>query len=202
MIELEKRGYLTVEFKRWLDENARLIDRYHQMNIFCENTADSAVVFGDKKYTMSIVLSRRESGLSGLVKMKKGDMGAASRQEYQFDFDPNDADSLLGILETLGIIGYCPRYYLRTDYQWGDFEISVKENGLLADHFEVELTVGEENMVADGLKKMEGFFDERGLKIFTKEEYEKVLRQIFEDNPPVKWGEIDMGMILNQNTKN
>lgn len=193
MIEIEQRGYLTPEFKNWLEANSEKVDEYDQVNIFCQETSDVDYVFEKKKYTMSVVLTRRGDRVTGKAKVKKGDYGAVSRQEYEFDFDPKDTSDLLGVLETLGINGYCPREYHRTDYKYGDFEISTKENGLLADHFEVEMVVEDESKVEEGKKLMGRFFAERGVKIFEKEEYELLLRKIFEENPPVSWEEIELG---------
>ncbi|MBU0648459.1 hypothetical protein KJ855_04750 [Patescibacteria group bacterium] len=192
MIEIEQRGYLTKEFKDWLDGNAEKIDEYDQVNIFCQETSDVDYVFDKKKYTMSVVLTKRGDRVLGKAKVKKGDYGAVSRQEYEFDFDPKDTPDLLGVLETLGINGYCPREYHRTDYKYGNFEISAKENGLLADHFEVEMQVEDESKVGEGKKMMDKFFAERGVKIFKKNEYELLLRKIFEDNPPVQWDQISL----------
>ncbi|MFA4930966.1 MAG: hypothetical protein WC570_03835 [Patescibacteria group bacterium] len=192
MIEIEQRGYLTVDFKNWLEGNAEKVDEYEQINVFCESDQDSVAGFVDKKYTMSVVLTKRKGVVTGEAKMKKGDIGADSRQEYRFDFDPDDIDSLLGILETLGITGYCPRYYQRTDYKYRGFDISLKENGLLADHFEIELGVGDELKVEEGKEAMNDFILERGLQILAKDEYESILQKIYKDNPPVPWEEIDL----------
>lgn len=192
MIEIEQRGYLSESFKGWLEGNAEKVDEYEQLNVFCESDQDSVEGFVDKKYTMSVVLTKRHGVVTGEAKMKKGDIGAASRQEYQFDFDPDDIDSLLGILETLGVTGYCLRYYQRTDYKYREFDISLKENGLLADHYEIETGVSDESKVEEGKKIMNQFIQERGLNILGKDEYEPILQQIYKDNPPVKWEEIDL----------
>lgn len=191
MIEIEKRGFLTNDLRAFLRSKAKKIKEYYQMNLFCENSGSPGIVYQGKMHTMAIVLKRIDNQTQAYVNLKGGDLGKTARRESKFDFDPNNLEDLVRIFGVLGINGFCPRYYKRTDYEYDGMEISTKEDGLLADHFEVEIQVENQELVREAEIKMNDFFEQLGLKYFGKEEYEKLLLDIYNANPPEKYELID-----------
>ncbi|MCA9385209.1 hypothetical protein KC717_01015, partial [Candidatus Dojkabacteria bacterium] len=141
-IEIEKRGPISQKEKerlvQFLTKKGALIKKTEQLAIFCE-TDD----INDSKKTVSLNLLKDTStgDFDCTLKAKLGAWGKHARKEITFPFSEADFESVIGFMEVLGITRACPRFYLRSDYAYDIYKFSIKEEGLLEDHFEIETEI-------------------------------------------------------------
>lgn len=91
-----------------------------------------------------------------------------------------------------GVVNGCPRFYYREDYKYKDLTISIKNQGLLTDHFEVEIELEDESKKSEAEIQIEDFISEMNLVLWTEDEYKVLIKKVFEENPPISFEEIDL----------
>lgn len=189
-LEIEKRGYLNTNEKalliKFLDKNALFKSTKKQLNIFCSINND---YFSEKtkiKSSLSIVIE--EDIISKEIKMflksKFGNVEDLKREEVSINLEKTSPLEIFKFLRSLGIEEGCPRYYLRKDYTYNNLNVTIKENGLVPDHFEVELIKG--NNVDD----IDQFINKNKLNCFSSSQYKQLLKELLINNPPVLLNEI------------
>ncbi len=195
MIEIEKRGPLTKQqfqdFQKFLSENAMLIGKYNQVGIFTTFKNEQ----NKNQINISISQNLIENSTTTRLKAKLGDLKDTARQELSLPFELKNINSIFDFLRMFGVVNGCPRFYYREDYKYKDLTISIKNQGLLTDHFEVEIELDDESAKLQAEKQIEDFITEIKLVLWTEDEYKALITKVFEENPPVDFDTIDLSML-------
>jgi len=204
VIEVEKRGLLSAKqkqsFLNFLKSKARFIRECNQLTVFCETSGDLLGTIDKAKARISIGIVKNFAleKVNCTLKAKLGKMESQSRKEIEIPFSFQLLNSVFAFLNIFGINSGCPRFYHRIDYQYQNFIISVKDQGLIPDHFEIETTVKSKTKIRKSYKDIEAFAKLQGLKIFTEAEYKKLMLGLYRDNPPVPFEKIDLSAIVSK----
>jgi adenylate cyclase class IV len=199
-IEIEKRGKLTPTKKKGLlallNKKGKLLGEYHQISVFIESDNKITGNIENTKASIAIVIRRNliNNRVKCVLKVKVGKMESGTRDEIKIPFTYNDLGHILDLLRVFGISKGCPRFYHRLDYKLGNYLISIKDKGLLYDHFEIETTVSDSSQIENMEKKMKKWLRDVKLSAFSEEKYKHLLIKIFKENPPIDFADIDFNV--------
>ena len=202
MIEVELRGPLTAaNRKKVLAAVSRLgkkVREVNQLTIFCDTQGPQFGNFSNPKLRLAIQLSQEvpNKNLRLALKVKSGHWAKVSRQETVLDLYPSSLSKVYLILESLGINSGCPRFYHRLDFVIDGVDLSIKDSGLAPDHWEAELAVDKEELVPDAKKRLRNLIDKLRLTVWSENEYQRLLTNIYQKNPPIAFSEVDMSLYL------
>lgn len=194
MIEIEKRGPLTkkqyVELQKFLISNAKLTGKYNQIGIF------STFKNERNKNQINISISQDILGKQTRAKLKAklGDLKSTARKEISIPFDIKEIQSIFDFLEVFGVKDGCPRFYYREDYVYNGITVSIKNGGLLEDHFETEVEVENEFAKDEAELKLIEFTKELGIEIWEEDTYQSLIKKVFDENPPIDFAKIDLSI--------
>jgi len=184
VIEIEKRGPLNPlkkkKLKSFLRKKAKLLGEFNQLSVFIES--DNAITGNIENAKASIAIAIQKNILTRKtkceLKVKVGKFESGARKEIVIPFTFNNINQILDFLRVFGLVEGCPRYYHRTDYKLDNYIISIKESGLLADHFEIETSVENTDDIASEEKKMKLWLKKQKLSVYTQESYKKLILKI------------------------
>lgn len=202
MIEVEKRGLFKSKeekskFLEFLARKASLKSQSKQLSIFIESDSPFLGNLQDAKASIAIALTKNSLNdeESGVLKAKFGKKESNSRKEVAIPFIVKEVQQIYDFLSIFHITTGAPRYYKRTDYEYEGFLISIKEDGLAPDHFEIEKEVGDQAEVEDAIVQMQDFVDDFGLEFLTDADYKNLMIKIFNENPPIPLENINLSPI-------
>ncbi len=194
MIEIEKRGPLLEEqfqeFQKFLSKNSQLLGKYNQLGIFTTFKNDQ----NKNQINISISQNLSENSTTARLKAKLGDLKDTARQELSLPFDLKNIDSIFDFLRMFGVVNGCPRFYYREDYKYKNFTISLKNQGLLQDHYEIEIELEDESQRNKAEDQIEEFISEMNLVLWTEDEYKVLIKKVFDENPPIDFDKIDLSI--------
>lgn len=204
MIEVELRGPLKEKREELIAhavKHGTLLGELNQIAIFCDTWDERLGNFYDPKVRVAFQLSydvhTKQQSLH--LKVKNGHWANVGRQEVVLHLRPEELPRAYQLLNTFGITSGCPRFYHRIDYQIGDITLSLKEDGLAPDHWEVEIAV-EKNDEAKAHKQLQAFLKNLGFMPWTEEEYKTIINKVYRENPPVEFGKIDVSRVWRENS--
>ncbi len=197
MIEIEKRGPINpTQYKalqQFLKDNGEQVLRCNQVGIF--TTYKNGEV--KNQINISITQDLDKETTKARLKAKLGDLKDSARKEISIPFEVKDIDSIYDMLRMFGVSNGCPRYYYREDYKYEDLTVSIKNGGLLTDHYEIEIEIENESEKESSIEKLETFIRSQNLELWNEDEYKVLIKKIFEENPPIPFAEIDVTQYLN-----
>ncbi|MBI5356477.1 hypothetical protein HZB78_02590 [Candidatus Collierbacteria bacterium] len=196
MIEIELRGRLTgLARKRVLEycwKQGKLLGEFNQIAIFCDTQNEQLGNFYDPKVRIALQLSHdvrsREKTL--FLKAKNGHWADVGREELILKLDFGVLKQAYQLLETFGITKGCPRFYHRLDYKFGDIILSLKDGGLVPEHWEAEISATKQNEKA-AHKKLQKFLEKLNLIPWSETEYKDIVNKVYRENPAVEFDKID-----------
>lgn len=201
MIEVEKRGKLSqnelIGLKSFLSRKGKLLKKLKQLNIFIEFDSPFLGDIGNTKASINISLSNEilKKQTTGRLKVKGGNMQSSSRTEVSIPFDIKDINEIYKFLSVFNINRGCPRFYYREDYEYNGITISIKEQGLAPDHFEAEIEIEDIKDREYAEERINEFTKSLNLQFYTDEEYKSIMLNIFKENPPIDFSDIDLGLV-------
>ena len=149
------------------------------------------------KVSLSLAIFKRldKEKTTFQLKAKTGRMESGTRKEILISFKRTELKQILAFLELFEIKTGCLRFYHRYDFQYGQYFISLKENGFAPDHFEIETTAKNQEAVGKEGQKIQVLLNSLGLKAYSEEEYKEIMLSTFRRYPPVPFSEIDFSTV-------
>lgn len=197
MIEIEKRGPINPTqyeaLQQFLKDNGEQVLRCNQVGIF--TTYKNGEV--KNQINISVTQDLDKETTKARLKAKLGDLKDSARKEISIPFEVSNIQSIYDFLAMFGVSTGCPRYYYREDYKYEDLTISIKNGGLLTDHYEIEIEIENESEKESSIEKLEAFIRSQNLELWNEDEYKVLIKKIFEENPPIPFAEIDVSQYLN-----
>lgn len=203
MIEIELRGRLTgVERKKVLGHcrtSGKFLGEFKQIAIFCDTQNEQLGNFYDPKVRIALQLSYDIKTKIRILqlKVKNGHWANVGREELILKLDSGALKQAYQLLETFGITKGCPRFYHRVDYQFGDIILSLKDGGLVPDHWEAEISATKLDE-KKGHQKLQKFLKKLNLIPWSESEYKDIVNKVYRENPAVEFSEIDVKAVWKQ----
>lgn len=200
MIEVELRGPLSLSARKTLlsycKKYGALVGEFNQLAIFCDTWNEVFGSFYDAKMRIALQLSSvvNTGKKKFQLKIKHGHVEKTDREEIIVSLRPDELNCVFDLLRALHITSGCPRFYHRIDYRVGNILLSLKDGGLLTDHWEAEIQASQTD-VENAQKSLQLFLNKRELVAWSEEEYRKLIDKIYKENPPVKFSEIDISQV-------
>lgn len=191
MIEVEKRGSLSANglkhLRDYLINNAVLKSSQKQLNIFIEFDNSFLGSVENTKNSINVSFSKviGENNINCRLKSKSGLMQSSVRKEVTIPFEFKDRNNIFDFLAVFGINTGCPRYYYREDYIIHDMNVTLKQDGLAPNHFEVDMEIQNLDEMKLAEKRINDFLLEHNLIAYSDEEYKTIMLKVFKENPPV-----------------
>lgn len=201
-IEVERRGPLEKEAKgfllKYLKDNAHFVGEIEQLTVFCDTQgrALGSIEQAKARISLALIADLTTGQVELSLKAKRGKMESSARQEIELPFAVDKFSEVIELLKLFGIEKGCPRFYRRRDYRLDKFLITVKDEGLAKDHFEIEAIVDSAEETKQVLMEMERRVEDLELEFYTEEEYKQMMLDLYQDNPPVCWAEIDFSRFI------
>lgn len=204
MIEVELRGPLPEP------EKALLLSRFgrkwlltrdsKQLTIFCDTSDKRLGSFYNPKLPIAVQLSYDEASLTETLslKVKSGHWRNIFRPEIELQLLPSQLQQTYDFLNAIGITSGCPRYYHRVDYRIDqNLLISLKDSGLAPDHWELERVIAHAGSAERTKRLLAKTATRLGLRTWGKQKYQRIITAIYEENPPIPFGNIDVSLVWN-----